>query len=390
MYFNLFKSTILYLEKKFMDMRKLFFLLFISVTSLTLAQQQYTIRKLPNGVIKIVNSSNPLDSWTGTLKSDGSIQYTYDNDPLKSFTSRLKTDGSIQTVSDSDIFNSFTTSLNSDGSLTMRDDFNPLNSFTARKTSAGNTVITDDFNPLNRTTINRNSDGSVSVTAPSSSLPNVTSSGNTSNKDDRWGYKKMNDEALGNIEKIYSDAANGAYANPKPVKVAQMDKETAENIGKGAAAAALLAIKFGTGIGLNVGLESGGTTFGLDLYFKGFLIGYQYAQFIDGQYTDYLPNGTPYITEDNNVYIQALNLGFSFLKNEPNLMFKTSLGSWYDDEGLLDYTPNEFYYKAGIQNSFGKKPRSGLTLEAFYSSFGPGATIGFIIPFNRGGNNNYK
>lgn len=204
----------------------------------------------------------------------------------------------------------------------------------------------------------------------SSSLPNVNSNSQTSS-------------GLPNVTNNRQSSDYGAYSNPKMVSVATMDEETAENMAAGAAAAALLVAQFGTGLGVNVGLDNGNPSYGIDIYFKGFSLGYQYSQFIDGEYTEYSYNGEPLYTDNNIVYLNAGTIGLSISKKTPSLMIKTSIGSWYDEEGLLDYEPNELYYKVGLQNSFGKKDRSGITGEIYMSSFGLGGAIGYIISFNR-------
>ena len=338
------------LTTSYFNLKKYFVLfLFLFLSAYGFAQQSFTIRQLESGDYKITSNSNPLNTWTVYKQVDGSLKFVNDNDLLDSFTSKVNVDGSRTTYSDSDVLSSFTTRRNVDGSYTTRNNQNLLES----------------------STTSRNVDGSYTTSSYSSSLPNVTAGSQTST-----GLPNVT-----NNTQAYSNA--GAYTNPKMVRATPVDEETNEAIAAGAAAAVLLVAKFGSGIGLSLGLDNGNPSYGIDIYFKGISIGYQYSQFMDGDYTVYNYDGSPLYTDYNYVYLNAGTIGFSISKKTPGLMIKTSIGSWYDDEGLLDYEASELYYRVGLQNSFGKKDRSGITGEIFMSSFGLGGAIGYIISFNR-------
>lgn len=360
-------STTIYFTVK----KRFILCLFLFLSVSCFSQQSFTIRQLPSGDYKISNNSNPLNTWTVYKQVDGSLKFVNDNDPLDSFTSRVNVDGSRTTYSDSDILSSFTTNRNVDGSYTTRNNQNLLESSTTSRNVDGSYTTRNNQNLLESSTTRRNVDGSYTTSSYTSSLPNVTANSQTST-----GLPNVT-----NNTQAYSDT--GAYANPKMVRATPVDEETNEAIAAGAAAAVLLVAQFGSGIGLSVGLDNGNPSYGIDIYFKGISIGYQYSQFSDGEYTSYNYDGSPLYTDINNIYLNAGTIGFSISKKSPSLMIKTSIGSWYDDEGLLDYEANELYYRVGLQNSFGKKERSGITGEVFMSSFGLGGAIGYIISFNR-------
>ena len=177
------------------------------ICSISFSQNSsYTIKKNPDGSTTRINNNNVLESSTARKQPDGSIQITNDYNPLESSTARKQPDGSIQITNDN----------------------NPLESSTARKQPDGSIEITNDYNPLESSTLSKNPDGSVNETRYNYSSPPV-------NNTPIYTPPSYTQPAKTNSYNggAYSNPYNGAYANPKVVKPANVGEiyaQTAQNI----------------------------------------------------------------------------------------------------------------------------------------------------------------